>query len=235
MNIIINDVDMFKSAFKKIDVLTDTLDFVCTNEEGIKCQLLDKSHIMFVKYHFSKEFFEEYELDNDDKFSIAADEFLKVLKKCKGNELILEFGEDLKIRNGSKTFTLRLVENDAAIPDLPMLRYTYKVNVPITFWKESLSDCQLFETDVHITTNEEGVIISDSGMMGEYSNIYYENGLDNTHSKFNIEKLDLLDSRKISDNITLKGGDDMPILCEVENPIGVLMSWLLAPKIDEGG
>lgn len=233
MRMEITDIEAFKAVFKNIDSLSDNINLICTTEE-MKFNLLDRTHTTFIGCTFEKAFFNEYDVTEEETYSVSASEFNKVLKKCKGTVMI-EFDESLIVHNGSKKFKLNLLEPEYDnTPSMPTIPYKYNVNVPVKFYKESLSDCLMFSGDIEILTDEDKLVFASDGMLGAYTNSYdCDKQLESSKAKFSIEKLQMANAEKINDTVNIKGGDDMPVLMEITNPSGLKFTCMVAPKIGE--
>lgn len=238
MRIELTEVGLFKSVFKNVGLLSDGVDFVFDEEQGLKIAMLDKSHVIYYSCHFMKSFFIDYEYELPGVYSLDSTELGKVLRKCTGDELIMEFHENkCVIRNGTKTFTLTLLDveanNNPAPPNLP---YVYSVDVPYKHIKESLKDCDMYGNKVSFNTRGHSLYLTGEGMMGKYSNEYTsDKELEATNSTYGIEKImTILGADKISDRIIVKGGNDMPLILEITNVAeDVRLEGLVAPVIGE--
>ncbi len=235
MRCVINDIAAFKQCFKGLGVLCDSIDFICETD-GIRLEILDKSHITFVKATFKESFFTEYENDKPEIYSVDADEFEKVLKKVKGDELVLEFDESLTITNGGKRFVLYLMDVEYnAHPGMPNIPYAYNVDIPYGFLKESLADCGMYSIQTVITTKDNVLTFNADGTLGEYSNSYETTkDLEPCRTKFSIEKLKIMQTDKISEYVNIKTGNDLPILLTAMNlSEDLTMQMMIAPWVDK--
>lgn len=236
MRCVINNIESFKACFKGIDTITDNINFSC-NKKEMRYDLLDKTHTVFISCVFERGYFTEYEIKADDVYSVDATEFNKVLKKCKGDEVILEFDESLTLKNGSKKFTLNLLEEEYGnIPSLPLIDYKYDAEVSHEFFKESLSDCEMYSDDVMIHVEGDDVTFYSAGVLGEYQNTFTDEEMNAMacDGKYRIEKLKVLDTKKISNIISLQGGEDVPILVTAANvPQDLTLRMMIAPIIGE--
>ena len=238
MRIELTEVGLFKSVFKNVGLLSDGVDFVFDEEQREKIAMLDKSHVIYYSCHFDKSFFIDYEYELPGVYSLDSSELGKVLKKCAGDELIMEFYDnECVIRNGTKTFTLTLLDveanNNPAPPNLP---YVYSVDVPYKYIKESLKDCEMYGNKVSFTTKGHSLYLEGEGMIGKYSNEYTsDKELETTNSTYGIEKImTILGADKISDRIIVKGGKDMPLILEITNIAeDVKLEGLVAPVIGD--
>ncbi len=113
--------------------------------------------------------------------------------------------------------------------------YDYKVEIPISFLKETLKDIKLFSNDVFINTAEYDFTLSSEGTTGSYANKYIcEKSLENSNAKFSAERFTtMLGADKVADKVTIKGKSDSPLTVELEN-IGITLKYMLAPKIEAG-
>lgn len=238
MRIELTEVGLFKSVFKNVGLLSDGVDFVFDEEQGLKIAMLDKSHVIYYSCHFMKSFFIDYEYELPGVYSLDSSELGKVLRKCSGDELIMEFYDnECVIRNGTKTFTLTLLDvesnNNPAPPNLP---YVYSVDVPYKYIKEGLKDCDMYGNKVSFNTKGHSLYLIGEGMMGKYSNEYTsDKELEATNSTYGIEKImTILGADKISDRIIVKGGNDMALILEITNVAeDVKLEGLVAPVIGE--
>lgn len=232
MRLVVNDIELFKSVFRNIELLSDSTDFIL-GENGLKLSVLSRGHTIFYECIFDRSFFTEYECERMDIFSLDSGELKKILRKCKGDELELSFDESCTIRNGSKEFELNLLEVEYdAHPGLPSIPYIYSIDVPIGFLKESLKDSEMFSNEICLMTANDLMRISSMGVLGRYSNeCHSDKELDASVSYYSIEKvMTILGADKVSDRIMLKGGTDLPLVMEISNLADdVRLTGLVAP------
>lgn len=226
------DVVGFKSLFNSINDIFNEITFTC-DSEGIRFDGLGGGYVIFMFVNLDEDYFIEYECPEPDMFTLNVNELKKVLKSCKDQLTIENVDNKVILTSKNKVFTLYEYDTDyAGNNNPPDILYDYKVEVPISFLKETIKDIKLFSEDVIIRTSEYDFIMECEGTTGEYSNKYVcAKSLEATKSKYNRSWVEImLGADKVNDTMTIKGKNDAPLTIEVEN-IGVNVKYMLAPKI----
>ena len=85
--IVLSDNGLFKDAFEAISTIVDEV--AChIDSEGFRVSALDRSHIVFTSLNLKPTVFDEFECSKPEKVTIDTSEFMKVLKRMKGHDLI---------------------------------------------------------------------------------------------------------------------------------------------------
>lgn len=237
----LHDNSIFKTIFKSISSIIDEVVFEC-DEEGMRLRALDRSHITFIQLDLQSELFIEYICDTPEKISIDTLEFMKVLDRCKNNDvlilttdegnLILTFSGD-----ATRTFRIKLIDLEYESPQPPALDYNTCIELPTDILKDAMADIEVFGDKITIKTDEDYIIFNNEGEFGdtEMKYLHGQTITESTRSVFAIDKLkDIMKASKISDMIDLYLGNDKPLTIDFEigNSEGKL-SFLLAPRIEE--
>ena len=240
----LSDNSIFKNAFESISKIVDEV--MCEmDSEGFRLTALDRSHITFVSLDLKAEVFDEYECSIPQKICIDTVEFMKILKRCKNNDIL---GLSIDDNTGSlvidfkgevnRTFKIRLIDMEYESPMPPSIQPPSTVNMESSLLKDCLTDMELFGDNLYFSIDSDYFYADSTGEFGD-SNFKYLHGesdiIGKVKSKFSIAKLkDILSASKFSDVVELNIGDNMPLVLrfKLDTDDGLLM-FLLAPMIEE--
>ena len=232
---------IFKTSFESIAKIIDEVTLTA-DSEGIRLRALDRSHITFVSMDLKADLFDEYTCDVPEKISIDANEFLKILKKCKTTDILklaIDESNLIIIFEGDATrkFNIRFIDDEYEQAQPPQINHPINLKIPSNLLKDSLGDMHLFSDKIIFTVDQDYLKIHTSGTTGdvEIKYLHGENISETCQSMFNTDKLmDIMKASKFSKECSLSLGEDLPlqIIFELETRDGQL-SYLLAPRLEE--
>ena len=241
ISLTLQDNSIFKDSFESISTIVDEV-IIQVDQDGLRLNAIDRSHICFVTLDLKKEIFDEYQCTVVDKLCLDTVEFVKILKRCKKNDtlkleseennLIITFEGDV-----TKKFKIRLIDLDYETPVPPNLNTRSNIICESSQFKDWVADMKLFNENLSITIDNEYLTISTESEFGDSECKYYHgeqvNGTYN--SNFSIDKLEqIMKANKFSPYLEIGLGNDMPIKLTFnkEEDKGRL-SYLLAPRLSE--
>lgn len=233
--------NIFKNAFESISRIVDEVTMTA-DSEALHLKCLSRDHITFVTMDLEKTLFDEYQCDEPEKIAIDCTELMKVLKKCKSNDM-LEMGTDesslyLVFKgDATRTFKIRFIDMDYNNPTPPEIKTPCNIPVPSGLIKDYINDMDLYDEKLDITVDENYLTLSAEGQMGdaEIKYLHGENILQTVRSSFSIPKLqDIFKADKFSQECVLGIGEDMPIIVTFTLPANDgKLGYLLAPRLNE--
>lgn len=237
----LSDTNMFKSAFEAISAIVDEI--ICViDSEGFRVTAMDRSHIAFVSLDLKPTVFDEFECNAPDKITIDTSEFMRVLKRMKGSDVLTLTNEEgnLIIKftgDADREFKLRLIDMEYDVPEPPALEPPVSVEVPSGLVKDCLSDMALFDEKLEFIVDEDYFKVVTNGEFGdaEVKYLHGENILEVVRSCYSIPKLqEMFKASKFSDMCEIALGNDMPLvltfnLLSDDGKIG----FLLAPRLEQ--
>lgn len=235
------DNKIFKEAFDSISKIVDEV--VCdVDSSGFHVTAIDRSHICFVELNLEPSVFEEFECSKPERLCIDTQEFMRILKRAKKND-VLRLGNDEGnliisfIGDVDRTFKIRLIDMDYESPKAPAIELPCGVNVDSGLIKDAIGDMELFSDKLYFLINPEYFIVNSDGEFGDASFQYLhgENGIsESVKSSFSINKLkDIFTASKFSDIVNINLGTDMPMIIDFELITGDGdLKFLLAPRIE---
>lgn len=237
----LSDTKIFKSAFEAISTIVDEI--ICViDSEGFRVTALDRSHISFVNLDLKPTVFDEFECPLPEKITIDTSEFMKILKRMKGSDVLrltMDEGNLIitMIGDADREFKLRLIDTEYDIPQPPALEPPVTLNIPSELLKDCLADALLFGESLYFSVDEDYFKVVTDGEFGS-ADVKYLHG-EEVHeyvkSSFSIAKLqEMFKASKFSELCELSLGNDMPLtlkfkLVSDDGEIG----FLLAPRLEE--
>ena len=237
----LTDDSIFKSAFDSISSIVDEITLTA-DSEALHLRCLDRSHITFIIMDLEKTVFDEYECDTPEKIAIDCDDFNKLLKKCKTNEILkLETDDNNLIMtfegDGKRKFKLPFIDLEYDNPVPPQMDIPCKIRIPSSQLKTYISDMEFFSDKLTFMIDEDYFKVSADGQKGdgEIEYLHGENILETVKSMYSIPKLqEIMKAEKFSKECSLEVGEDMPLRISFTLPTDDgKLEYLLAPRLEE--
>lgn len=236
----LSDHKLIKEAFEAISKIVDEI-IIVVDSEGFRARALDRNHISFVNLDLQPTVFDSFECTVPEKITIDTDEFMQILKRMKNNDVLtLTSDEGNFIINLAgdvdREFKIRLIDVEYEIPQPPHIEPPVTVNVPSGLVKDTLGDMELFGEKLYILVDGDYFKVTSTGEFGD-AEVAYLHGDDvneSVRSCYNIDKLkDMFKASKISEEVEIALGNDMPIILKFKLVSGDgEIGFLLAPRLE---
>ena len=237
---VLSDSNILKTSFDAISSIVDEVQ-MRADEEGLRLDALDRSHITFVHLELKKNVFDEYQCKEPLKINVDTEELMKVLKRAKSEdmvELTTDEGNLIITFEGEarRRFKIRLIDIEYEAPSPPQLDYPTEFEIPFSLLKDSIQDIGIVSDKIALQVDEDKFKASAEGDFGD-AKIEYLHGekiQENAKSVFSLEKVkEMMKADKFSETAQIKLGNDMPLnlYLKMASDEGEL-SFLLAPRIE---
>lgn len=235
------DNKIFKEAFDSISKIVDEV--VCdVDSDGFHVTAIDRSHVCFVDLNLEPSVFEEFVCSVPVRLCVDTQEFMKILKRGKKNDVLRLSSDDSNlmisfIGDVDRSFKIRLIDMDYESPKAPNIDLPCGVCVDSGLVKDAIGDMELFSDKLYFLIDSEYFMVNSGGEFGDAS-LRYLHGVDGINevakSSFSINKLkDIFTASKFSDVVKINLGTDMPMVVEFELVTGDGdLKFLLAPRIE---
>lgn len=235
------DNKIFKEAFDSISKIVDEV--VCdVDSEGFHVTAIDRSHICFVELNLEPSVFEEFYCNTPERLCIDTQEFMRILKRVKKNDVLRLSSDDGNliisfIGDVDRRFKIKLIDMEYENPKSPDIMLPCEVNVDSGLIKDAIVDMELFSDKLYFAVDSEYFIVNSDGEFGDASFQYLhgETGIgESVRSSFSISKLkDIFSASKFSDIVNIGLGNDMPLVIDFKLVTGDGdLKFLLAPRIE---
>ena len=236
----LNDNTIIKECFEAISSIIDEVSIECDNE-GMRLKCLDKSHITFIGLNLNNTLFDEYTCNTPEKINIDTIELMKILKRAKSNDkLLLNTDEgNLVITlegDATRTFNIRLIDLEYETPEPPEINPPVTFTMPIQVLSDFINDMELFDEKVIFQVDQDYFKCLGEGNMGssEVKYLHGEKVNESVKSTYSIPKIkEMLKAKKLSKDITIKLGEDLPLVLNMVFGIDEgNLTFLLAPRLE---
>jgi len=251
--------DTFVSLFQVIKNCS-TLINATFEEEQLRIQGLDKSHICLYNVNLTKKWFTEYTLSDEEKgglkmcfdtnafhaiISIKNDnQNLIIQTDPKNNDILNIYFESPETKKGEfkKSFKMPLVDYDYEEMNIPTVDYDAEFSLSSKEMTEMFSQLSNFGNDIIITCSEEEVSLTTNGSTGEmlvdipvddltsYSVVEGEK-IVLTYSLIYVNKMCI--TNKLSNDIEFSLSNQCPMKIHYHLGDDSSLIFYIAPKIDE--
>ena len=248
----IDNIEQFKNFFDVIyESSSDSLELRLFPDRMV-CGVLDRSRTRFFHAEFKEDFFDVYTIDDLESVVINIDDINLLLNTCnKTDTLSLEINDPYMVakissENGnSRVFEFVLPTDTVDTPSTPHLDLPFEFKCDISNIKQSVDDItkitNIAGQDLFVFNiiNKELNITTSDDTNTKYVNIipvtFEKESDENVASQFTLEFIKQMTKlNKISKEVTIKLGNDMPMFFTFEDALmSAKVSGLVAPKISE--
>ena len=247
MNIVISNIEQFKTFFDVIyDIASESVELQL-HPTRMVCAMLDKTRTRFYHVEYDAKFFDVYAVEDMDSVVVFIEDIHNLLKSCnKKDTLHLEINESYLIakiesENGnSRLFEFVLSSDFVDSPVPPHAEFPTVLEVGVGDLKQSIKDIGLVGSDLYVFNikDESLFITTDDTIATRYkcdiNCVDFEKASDGS-SAFTLDYVgQMLKFEKISKNVVLKLGGDLPVFYTFEDELmGVRVNGMIAPRISE--
>ena len=248
---------MFKAELEDVSLIQDSMKTVSDlisegifqlKEDGVKLVAADPAMVALVDFKLEKDVFDSYDLDEETKVGLNLENLYSILRRANSSDkIIFETKDDSKfyitIKNDStREFSLPILNlSEDDIPSTDDLQYSVTAELEASVVESAVKDALVVGDSVVISSDMNGLSISAEG---DQSNVDFEidknaDGVlefsgGEARSMFSLDYLNnMIGAKKLSDTVKISLGDDFPMRLDFEVPDEALLSFVLAPRIEE--
>ncbi|MBI2970909.1 MAG: proliferating cell nuclear antigen (pcna) [Candidatus Aenigmarchaeota archaeon] len=250
---------MFEATLNDIALLRDSLGAVAElidetelriKESGIEMVAADKAVVAVIDFFMHRNAFSDYKYESDATIGLNLLNFMQVLRRAvPGDALTLRL-EDKKLHvilasNSTRKFVLPLIDvSKEETPDLGKLEagFTSFASADAGIITAGIDDAELIADSVVFTVRKEQLMLKSEGdassvqleiPQGDSFKVVDMN--EPVRARYSIDYLKkIFKARKISDHAQLALSTDYPLKIQFEVPEKVRLSFILAPRVEEG-
>ena len=217
------------------------------NKEAIELVAMDPANVAMVIFKLLSSSFIEYDVKKDVEIAINLSNLKQITRRAKPDDMLtLELDPENKLRvqlkgNNLRTFNLPIIELDEKEQKIPDLKFPVSIKLPSNVLNEAIEDVDVVAESVTFAAEPKKFIINAEGDLSQ-ANIEIKEG-DRTKikvdgdkkvkAKYSIEYLKkMITGSKIADEVSIYFNNDYPLKLEYKTVDKVMLSFILAPRVE---
>ncbi len=236
---------VFSSCVDAIAALIDEAEFVF-KPEGLFLKATDPSNVSMIDFKMPKKSFTKFEIGEPIKLGIDLDQLAQVSKRCKSGDKVLmtidKQSNQLQFEfKGKSTRKFNIPLIDLVKPDLPELKISYDAEIQVSaeIIVDALKDAALVSNYVMISCDSKTFSIKAKSSKGSINNetatidMVASDIKQACQSMFPSDYLnDMLKAASSKDVLTLKLGNDAPMMLSYKLGEVAEVNYFLAPRME---
>jgi len=216
-------------------------------KDAIELVAMDPANVAMIIFKLLGSTFTEYDVKKDIEIAINLSNLKQIMRRAKPNDMItLEMDPSNKLRielrgENVRTFNLPIIELEEKEQKIPDLKFAANVRIPSAMLNEAIEDADVVAESVtfqaepkKFTINAEGDLSQAKIEISEGSNAKIRLEKDErVKAKYSIEYLKkMISGSKIADEVSISFSKDYPLKLEYKDVDRVLLSFILAPRVE---
>lgn len=246
MKLVLAEPKYFKDSITVISDLVAEAKFKATTN-GLKLVAMDPANVAMVNFELLSSCFTKYEVKEKEEITINLGNLKQILKRAKSDDIItLETTEDNKLQiqlksNTTRSFSISIIETDDKEQKVPELNFPLIVEMESQVLTESIEDVSVVAESVTFLGEKEQLSVKAEGDLSKaFIEIKPDNNTvirldsdDKLKSKYSIEYLKkMVQGAKLAPQVSLYFNNDYPLKLEYKVTDKLLLSFILAPRVD---
>jgi proliferating cell nuclear antigen len=246
MKLVLAEPKYFKESISIISELVSEAKFK-VNQDGMEMVAMDPANVAMVIFKLLSSSFTEYKVEDEEEICINLNSLKQILRRIKGEDVLtLETTEDSKLKvemksNTVRSFsipTLEIEDKDQKVPDL---NFPIMIQTDSSILSESIEDVSVVAESVTLLGEKGKLSVKAEGDLSKaFIEVKHDDvttintdSEDKFKGKYSLEYLKkMISGSKLSNNVQLYFNTDYPLKLEYKLTDRFLLSFILAPRVD---
>jgi len=215
--------------------------------DAIELVAMDPANVAMVMLKLLSSCFVEYKVDGDQELAINLSNLKSILKRAKPTDMVILEMEDnalLKITlkgKSTRTFSMPIIDIEDKEQKPPSLKFPVTIKTKADVLNEAIEDADVVGESVVFEVDKNRLLVQSEGDLSK-ANIdipaddetsIIKDTAEKIRAKYSIEYLKkMIVGGKIASDVTLQFNKDYPMKLEYKAVDKVLMSFILAPRVE---
>ncbi len=214
------------------------------SKDGIELIAMDPANVAMVVFKLLPTAFTEYDVDKPADISINLANFKQILRRANPNDMLTVELESNKLKvllksASARVFSIPLIEIEEREQKIPELSFPITVEADSSIFNEAINDAEIVSESVSFIAEPGKLSLLAEGDLNtaaieiKDSNNAKINAKEKAKAKYSIEYLKkMIEGSRLSDRVVIQFNKDYPLKLTYSTVDKVLMSFILAPRVD---
>jgi len=245
MKLTLAEPKYLKESISIISDLVNEAKFKIT-PNAMELVAMDPANVAMVIFKLLSSTFTEYDVKKETEFGINLANLKQILRRAKPNDMLtIELDPENKIKiqlkgNTTRTFSLPVIELDEHEQKVPELSFPVTIQTTTNILNDVIEDVDIVAESVSFIANPKKFTVQAEGNLSkahieinEGNQTKIKTSTDTIKSKYSIEYLKkMIGGSKIANDVTIQFNKDYPLKLEFKEVDKVLLSFILAPRVE---
>ncbi len=245
MKLTLADSKLLKDSISIISDLVTEARFSIT-KDAIDLVAMDPANVAMVIFKLLSSSFTEYLVEKEVKIALNLNNLKQVLKRAGANDIVTLELEENKFKvvlkaNTTRTFYLPIIELDEKEQKIPALNFPISIKTEASLINEAIEDTSIVAESVQFSADSQKLTMSAEGDLSkakveipaDENTVITKEGEDVLKAKYSIEYLKkMIQASKLANEVYIRFSSDYPLKLEFKSTDRLMMSFILAPRVD---
>lgn len=246
MKLVLAEPKYFKDSISIISDLVTEAKFK-VSPEGVELVAMDPANVAMVIFKLLSSCFTKYEAKEQEEIAINLNSLKQVLRRAKSDDILtLETTEENKLKiqmksNTTRSFSLPTLELENKEQRVPELTFPITIHTKSHILAEAIEDVSVVAESVTLLGEKEQILVKAEGDLSKAlievkqsdDTAIKTDSDDKFKAKYSLEYLKkMISGGKLSDQVSLYFNTDYPLKLEYKVTDRLLLSFILAPRVD---
>ncbi len=246
MKLVLAEPKFFKESISIISELVSEVKFKAT-KNSLELVAMDAANVAMVIFKLFSSSFTQYEVQDEEEIAINLSHLKQILRRAKPDDILsLETTDDNKLKillksANSRSFSIPLLELEDKEQRVPELVFPLSIHTTSSLLADSIEDVNVVAESVTFLGEKSQLLVKAEGDLSKAlieikpneDTVIKTDSSDKFKAKYSLEYLKkMIAGGKLSDKVSLSFNSDYPMKLEYKLPDVLVLSFILAPRVD---
>ncbi|MAG91516.1 proliferating cell nuclear antigen (pcna) [Candidatus Woesearchaeota archaeon] len=245
MRLTLAEPSYLKESISIISDLVNEARFKIT-PDAIELVAMDPANVAMVVFKLLSSSFTEYDVKKDIEIAINLSNLKQVLRRASPKDMLtLEMDSDNRLKvelksNTTRTFNLPIIELEEKEQKVPDLKFPITIKTSSSVFNEAIADVDVVGESVAFIAEPKKFTLQAEGDLNQAKIDIKEDETtkvnisgEKAKAKYSIEYLKkMINGSKLSEDVVIQFNKDYPLKLEYKAVDKVMLSFILAPRVE---